>query len=304
MACPLTFPEFETRLLRLYQPPLRARASYFAMRTALQDFAKVPGVASTVDITTDSVAQFIASRRSENVNTTLSKLRALKTASLYACEEGWLDRPPQWRRLFPRGVASARRTHLTHDQVVRILAAMEAEATDWKGRRLFTITSAIAYTGLRRNECLYLWRTDIDLENGVIFVDPRRRQKTVASAAPVPIPDGLRPILERWLSEPARAGEWLFPGVRGLGPWSGGAPGYRPLDLLKRAAERAGVEGVTFHGLRHTLAKLYVSRWGGTADQARSILRHTDAATTERYLHRDDVEELRRIGSRIQFDRP
>ena len=277
------------------------------MRSALKSYSLSPGVSTTADLTTDGVAQFIEARRSGNVNTLRSVLRALKTASLYACEEGWLDRPPQWRRLFPRAAPALKKRHLSYDQVVNVLAAMEAEATDWRGLRLYTITATVVYTGLRRNECLYLWRSDCDLGNGVLFVDPRRRQKTVASAAPVPIPDGLRPVLSRWLeASPNPDPEtWLFPGVMGRGPWSGGAPGYRPLDFLKAAALRAGVENATFHGLRHTLAKLYVSKFGGTADQARSLLRHTDASTTEaHYLHRDDVEELRRIGARIRFDAP
>lgn len=300
---PIRFDDFTSRLLRLYEPPLRTKATFYAMRAAIRSFAEVPGVQTTADFTTDQVAKYIQTRKDLNVNSTLSRLRAIKTASLYAHAEGWLERLPQWRRLFPRASPAVKRVHFTHDQVVRLLSDLEAHAVDWKGRRLHAITATVAYTGLRKNECLFLWKTDVDLLSGVIHVDPRRRLKTESSAAPVPIPDGLSPILARWIPETET--EWLFPGVEKRGPWSQGAPGYRPLDKLKEAAARAHIEGVTFHGLRHTLAKLYISRFGGTADQAKSLLRHSDVRTTEEhYLHRDDVEQLRSIGRRIEFDLP
>lgn len=65
------------------------------MRLALSEFASLPGVTTTADLTTDRVAAYAATRAGSNVNTTIGRLRCLKTASLFAADEGWLARPPQ-----------------------------------------------------------------------------------------------------------------------------------------------------------------------------------------------------------------
>lgn len=65
-----------------------------------------------------------------------------------------------------------------------------------------------------------------------------------------------------------------------------------------------GIPDLTFHALRHTLGKLGVGEFGLSLDQVRTLLRHTTPATTELYLHRDDAEQLRRIGERIHYRTP
>jgi len=64
---------------------------------------------------------------------------------------------------------------------------------------------------------------------------------------------------------------------------------HLPQSLSKvfvRAAKRAGVEGVTFHGLRAT----YISRLAVTASPATliALARHRNFHTTQRYLKQDD----------------
>jgi integrase len=298
---PIPFPEFTDRFLRLYRRPLRARKTFLKMREVLASFAATPGVATTADLTTDLVALWITAQPARNRNTLRSRARCLKTASLFAHDEGWLARPPQWKRLMPRRSPAQAVRHFGFDQVATLLGNLEREATDWKGRRLYALASLVAYTGLRRNEALFLQLRDLSTDAGFLWVVPRGEGlKTEASAAAVPLPPPLVPVIEAWL--PHAGPLWAFPGVRRKGPWHDGAPGYRPSDRLRRAAEAVGIEGLTFQALRHTLAKLIVGRFGGSADQARSMLRHTDARTTEEYyLHRDDAELLRRIAERISF---
>ena len=296
---PIPFRDFAAAVLSLYQPPLRARATYLKMRQALTEFGHLPGVATTADFDTAHVAEFAGRREESNVNTTISLLRCLRTASLFSVAEGWADRPPQWRRLMPR--TGPRRTvrHYSRDQVVSLLEYLERAATDWPGRRLHALAATVAYTGLRKMEALSLQVEDVNLTTGVLAVVARRRLKTAGSAAPVPIPPELVPILERWL--PDAGPLWVFPGATRVGPWTGGSPGYRPLDRLRQAGLAVGLPGLTFHSLRHTLAKLMVGDFGLSVDQARSVLRHTSERTTEGYLHRDDPEMLIRIGQRVSF---
>src|SRR5205823_10230555 len=92
--------EFCDRLLSLYQPPLRAPATCDAMRRVLRLLGSVPGVASTADLTTATMARYIALRAATvNPNTLIGELGYLRAACSYAAEEGLLSHPPSWRRL-------------------------------------------------------------------------------------------------------------------------------------------------------------------------------------------------------------
>jgi integrase len=302
-ARPISFRQFTQTVLSLYEPPLAARATFLKMREALTEFGGLPGVATTADIDTTHIAEFVGRRAESNVNTTLSLLRCLRTASQIALGEGWQERTPQWRRLMPRPGPRVTVRHYTRAQVAALLDHLERGATAWSGRRLHVLASLVAYTGLRKMEALCLMVGDVDLTTGLLHVVARRRLKTVGSAAPVPVPPELAPILARWL--PATGPVWLFPGIRRIGPWTGGSPGYRAIDRLRAAGQAVGIPHLTFHGLRHTLGKLGVGEFGLSADQVKTLLRHTDPRTTEEfYLHRDDPDQLGRIGRRISFRSP
>jgi integrase len=238
-----------------------------------------------------------------NTNTVISKVKTLRTVANFALEEGWLERSPSWRRVLPRGSIGASKVHYSHDQVVSLLEHLRDRGMGWRDRRLYSLASTVAYTGLRAGEALRLQVEDVDFSARLLFVVPRRRLKTVGSAAPVPMHGELAEVLEEWVS---RSGtKWVFPGERGKGPWLGGAPGYKPLDKLRAAGREVEIERLTFHGLRHTLAKLLVGRFGATRDQARGVLRHSDVRTTEdHYLHADDAETLHRAIRNVTFRRP
>ena len=67
----------------------------------------------------------------------------------------------------------------------------------------------------------------------------------------------------------------------------GGYRGAPPPDWklsVKTAAERAGLEKVTFYTLRHTCAS-WLAQQGAASLTIRDILGHTSIRTTDRYLH-------------------
>jgi integrase len=297
---PLPFSDFRDRFLQLYAPPLRAHSTLTKARQVLAAFELLPDVVTTADLTTYAVARYVASRGNANVNTTISHLRVLKTASLFAHAEGWIERPPQWRRLLPRAARAIRKRHVDHGQVVALLTHLRSHAVDWKASRLYVLASVVAYSGLRAREAYHLQTGDVDLASGLLWVVARHRLKTEGSEAPVGLAPELVEILADWL--PRSGPLWVFPGVRRIGPWDNGAPGYRPIDHLKRAGLAVGIDNLTWHTLRHTLAKLIVGRFGGSAEHAKTMLRHDDIRTTEEhYLHRDDAELLRAIAGRVSF---
>lgn len=289
MAEPIPYVLFRERVLALYTPPLRARSTHAAMRRALDLLGRVEGVTSTADLTTETLARYVASRADGNTNTTISQLRALKAACNLAVAEGWLDRNPCASRMFRlRPSPPIRRTHFAVEEIGRLLEHLEASHLDWKGGRLHALVATVAYTGLRKREALYLQVPDVDLGRGLLVVVARagNRLKTQASARVVPIPPELETVLRGWL--PRCHTIWVFPNLRGTGPWTGGPPGYKPLDQLQAAGRRVGIEGLTLHALRHTLATHLAGRWGLSVEQIRQILGHSDSRTTlDHYIHRD-----------------
>ena len=296
----IAYPDFRSAVLGLYAPPIRAKATRYKIAESLDSFARVVNPATTQDVHTASVASWVAARRADNVNTVISQLKAFRSAVNYGLEEGWFERAPAWRRVMPRSASSASRRHYSRSQVVALLSHLRNRGDKWRDRRLYALTATIAYTGLRFGEAIRLHVGDVHLSESILGVVARHRLKTVESAAAVPLPDELVPILIQWM--PQTRSVWMFPGERRRGPWTGGGPGYKALDQLQKAGAEIGIEDVTFHSLRHTLAKLLVGEWGATRDQARAVLRHSDVRTTEDYyLHADDPELLRRAVRHVTY---
>ena len=287
---PITLAEFRRDTLRLYQT--HPRTTVLKVRQVLDILGRL-GVVSTAELTTATAADFVASRGpAANPNTTLGLLSYLKALCNLAVEEGWLDKPPSWRRVAPRAEPATRSRALEPAQVGRLLDQLRADAGDWKGRRLYALTGLVALTGLRYREAAFRAPADFDLEAGFVRVrgTSRNRLKTAASANTVPLPGQAVAILGPWLD--ACGPDWAFPGVSGRGPWTGGAPGYRPIDALKAAGRAAGVGPVTWHGLRHSFATAALKHWGVPLWAVQRCLRHTSSRTTERYLAPDDTPRL------------
>jgi integrase len=245
------------------------------------------GVATTAGITTLAVAEVILRRGAgANANTTRGLLLRLRRVCHLAVRAKGLDPSdlPDWDSLRPRATRPIRNRPHAPEEVARLLS-QTAAGPGWFGGRLHALASLVAYTGLRRNEALLARVEDLDLDEGFVFVSPRARLKTSASAAPVPLPDRLVPTLREWV--PRCGGTWLFPGARREGPWVGGSPGYRPLDRLRAAGEAAGIAAVGFHSLRHTLGTQLL-RCGAPTWAIQRVLRHTTPMMTEHYLHPTD----------------
>ena len=116
------------------------------------------------------------------------------------------------------------------------------------------MTAMLAYSGLRRNECMRLHVEDIDVDRGVINLVPRTktgRLKTEGSAVPIAMPPALRLIVREWLEHrldcpvgfslpPAGSIVWIFPGSMRTGPWVGGVTKARPGTRLKTVAAPRG----------------------------------------------------------------
>jgi integrase len=284
---PVPYGEFRAAVLRLYSTGRHAPATRTRMAQVLRELAAL-GPVTTADLTTDLMARWVSARGpGANPNTVNGLLSTASAACSYALEEGWLERPPAWRRVRLRPTPAVRNAPRSYQEIGRLLDDLAVHRADgWAQHRLCALTWTIALTGLRRDEALYLGLVDLDLGPGpslTVRPSPRRRLKTEASARTVPLPDALVELLRGWV--PLAGPQWLFPGARRIGPWTGGSAAGRPIGQLQAAARAIGIDHLTWHSLRHAFGTAAVGRWGLPVWVVQRILGHTDPRTTELYLH-------------------
>ncbi len=127
-------------------------------------------------------------------------------------------------------------------------------------------------TGLRIGEIFSLRWSDVDSENNVLNILAPKTQKIRT----VPINGEARKVLGYWAL--GRRNEFVF-----YNPETGKP--FVDLDAgFALACKKAGVEGVTWHTLRHTFASRLVNR-GVDIVTVQQLLGHSSLAVTMRYTH-------------------
>jgi len=160
---------------------------------------------------------------------------------------------------------------LTKEEATRLLeAARQAKGGDGRLPRVYRFIVLALMTASRRTAILELKKDQIDLENGLIRLNPAGRRQTKKRRPPVPISDELRPVLERMMSEASSAYLLDHPGsVRAA---------------FDRAVARAGLEDVTPHTLRHTWAT-WAAQAGVDMWKIAGVLGDTLATVERTYAH-------------------
>jgi integrase len=317
---PIPFDQFRPEFLGLYEPPLRAKGTRRGMRHMLDVVAALLGPgATTADFNPSFVARLIATRPPTlSPHSVRSLLVKVKVMCSYAHQQGYIRANPfGFRKSWVRVGEPARKKHHPLTDIRRVLDLLASEVAAstgwprWRARRLQALACVVAYTGMRKNEALNLRVEDVDLDGRMLLIVERsERLKTIGSAQPVPIPEALATMLAGWLARRMDEPEggfptppdcpYLFPNVSRSNAWKDGSPGTRPLDQLKQAGERAGVEGFTFLSLRHSFATHGEGAWGLSPAQIQRCLRHTSIKTQWHYRHAD-LDNMRATTGGIDF---
>ena len=307
---PIPWSQFQDQLLALYTPPMVApatRRKIVAAFKALEIFSP----ATTADLTISLITDLTAGRPKEESRYTLhSRLADLRTICSFAEKAGYLRISPfRLRKLsnWVRLPSLDAKRHLSRQEIRAILDLMAKHVEQrtgwpqWRARRLLAVTSIIAYTGIRKMECLRLRVADVDLAARAIWIRPHDEQlKTDWSEAPVPIPGAMAPILTSWLEHRMDAPRgfalpktcpYLIPTLNRKSPWVEGAPGTKPLDRFQRVASMAGVEGATFQMLRRSWATHAEFHGMGEAMITR-VLRHTTTRTAKKHYRKADLVNM------------
>jgi integrase len=297
-------PQWQERVNRLYDR--KSDSARYRMAQGLRDLVEWLGPdATTWDLTTENIELWseILGETPRRASTLNGLLRSIRRGCRLAVKWRWLHDCPfrggfeGWHAIEAEPLRS-----ISHSRanLARVLAHLRARAFSWEGHRLYALASVFIYAGLRRTEALRLRSEDVDLSRRLIWVRSTlsRRLKTESSDAPVPMPAALVEILRDWL--PCPGSEWVFPGAKKLGPWTGGAHGKRAGDQLVAHGEALGIEHLTPHSLRHSLSTHLATHWGLPPRAVQLILRHASETTQRLYIHRD-VENLVPIVEQVRF---
>ncbi|TWF77764.1 phage integrase family protein [Pseudonocardia hierapolitana] len=216
--------------------------------------------------------------------------RVLALALKYAVLDGRLSRNPAAGVPLPRATARPK-VFLTHAQVQQLADECGEYATP---------IYVLGYIGLRWGEVAALRVRDVDLmrrrrhiEQAMAEVKGRAELGTPKDheRRSVPIPEFLLTDLEKAIAARGhRPDDLLFPAPEG-GFLRNGNFRKRVFDA---AAKRAGIVGVTPHGLRHTAASLAVQAGASVLAVCRMLGHSSPKVTLEVYakLFDDDLDTL------------
>ncbi|WP_399353874.1 site-specific integrase [Thiohalorhabdus denitrificans] len=134
------------------------------------------------------------------------------------------------------------------------------------------------YTGMRRGELFRLeWRR-VDLQQGLVFLDPGHQKNRRRGSVPLNATARAALVSRRqWVAEHCPDSPWVFAKKDG-----------EPLGDVKNgfasACKAAGIVDFRIHDLRHTFASWLVMS-GVPLYEVRDLLRHRSITQTERYAH-------------------
>jgi integrase len=264
-------------------------------------------------ITALGVNKWIADLRQLGyANTTVATIvKVLSMILTDAADEGLIPTNPI-RRYRRRGRRSHRiereRVWATPTEVLRI--AEQAAALGGETAGLLIITAA--WTGCRWGELSGLHRANVDLDRGVLIIDPRTGSlhesahtrwlgspKTASSARTITLPPFLISLLHKHLERhdnefvfTAEGGTWLWRSTfirRVLKPAVNGNE-HCPFSGVRTVPIRPGL---TFHGLRHSHKTWLIAGGPPEIAQARRLGHHLSNRVTEVYAHVAPEVELR-----------
>src|SRR5690606_22869356 len=173
---------------------------------------------------------------------------------------------------------------LADDDFQRLLAAAGEESSMPKRDRALVLL--MADTGARARGIVGLTLEQLDLENGLIEVIEKGDKSRL-----VPVSEVTIEALLDWLTvrQASKGERHVFVSYTGRPLTTSGL-----YQILKRLAERAGVEGrFNPHAFRHFFGRKWMES-GGDISPLSDVLGHSQIHVTKQYYLRFDVETVRR----------
>ena len=213
-------------------------------------------------------------------NTTVKKLKTLKTVTIYALKRGYLLQDPFRDHHFH--LAPVDRGFLTDEEILRITSKEFFTPRLELVRDLFLFS---CFTGLAYIDVANLRREHLVTLDGKTWIMTRRQKTKVESN--ILLLDIPKAIIKKYSSKTYRDGK-LFPILSN----------QKMNAYLKEIADLCGLQKrLTFHQARHTFATMSLSK-GVPMESVSKMLGHTNIKTTQIYARitskkiEHDMEQL------------
>ena len=153
----------------------------------------------------------------------------------------------------------------------KALAVANARHEPWQ---MIAIVRLLALTGARLGEIVNLKWSEVDQASHCLRLSDSKEGASTRALG--------KPAL-KLLAALRKTDDFVFPAVRrGQGAFGGMAGGWR------RLMQRAGLQGVTLHTLRHSFASV-ADDLGLTMATIGALLGHSAGSVTHRYVHKLDA---------------
>lgn len=230
-------------------------------------------------------------------NTVRSHIHAIRYLMGFLHRDGVIAEDPSHRDKLP-GIEPGQRTIISEEDLYRLLEATDRQITEFRRKRDKALMCVLVFCCLRRQECLDVRTSHLNLEDQTLRVQCGKGRKD----RDLPLPPEAVAALQAWLEiRGVKKHNYLFTTLDGRRLGENGLP-----VILEQAVRIANlkVEGkVTAHCLRHAGA----TRWYRLTKDllaVKTLLGHEDLKTTEIYLraHEQDIRYLAELGSSQQSE--
>ncbi|MHB1651656.1 MAG: tyrosine-type recombinase/integrase [Desulfitobacteriaceae bacterium] len=231
-------------------------------RNYLQELGKKPATVNTARASLEAFCSWMVAEGHISKNP-VSKVRKVEQ----------VQEPPKW---------------LTKSERSKLLRVIEKE----KDIRNVAIIHTLLFAGVRASELVKLKHDDILIKErkGTVVI----RQGKGNKWRTIPIERDLRSWLGRYMAEVHPTGKWLFPSQRGerltyIGLY----------QLCQTIGDKAGIEGLTPHVLRHTYCHDLITRHVDIGTVA-VLAGHSKIETTLLYT-KPGAEELQKAVDKLSY---
>ena len=214
----------------------------------------------------------------------------------YAFRMVYISSNPKDKFIMPKKVQEQQDDDLkyyTREELITLFKYLEKDATnEW-----FTFFRLLAYTGIRKGECLALTWNDIDFKNNTLTVNKTisvglnnkqiiQDPKSFNSFRTISIDTKTMTILKKWKTEQAsmllKFGHNSMNKNQLLFSTASRNKMYtlsKPRTILKKVCDKNNFKFIHIHGFRHTHASLLFES-GVTMESVKERLGHSDIQTT------------------------
>jgi len=258
-----------------YGPTVRAPETLAHSISALAPF----WADLTCDAVKESTCRLYAKDRGRAPGTVRRELGVLQAALNYAHREGLLVHPlATWKP----STGEVRNRWLTRDELARLLRAASPHV-----RRFIVLAY---YSGRRASAILELTWTRVDLDAGAILFQEEGQRETNKRRGRIRMPRQLRAHVSRWKEGMGRLPPHAAARQTHLVMFRGNTVENIKRGI-QRAAERAQLDGVTPHVLKHTAITHAIAQGLGIEDAAEYFNTSPDTIRAHYWHHSPHQQE-------------